>query len=522
MPKQTANRSKASDTGRRPGVATRVHESEPALVYAALTGVAGFLVQTGLTDVDTMQALATSGGLAGLQGALTRQRVYAPAGAKKKGRKPVSGQDPAPLPGATFGLNQAEPTLGVAVAAGLAGFLAQVAAGVEPMGALSAAAGISGTQGVLTRQTVHAPGSVTRQRWRTTANQLRPRAQCSVFAAATGDDAESEKTVPITKKEGEGSRVVMSLPLEGARPHSALAAPGDVLKVGVELEVTVDAEQQADSYHDHYTYSPLVQAELLLASDPEKNKADPKNAIRLGGSKPERVGHALHHHVVVIEEQEANLGALVGHWAKAYLNLVLSAWDEQADGDQVLLVGENEPHGPPEGNKGRINVIRFRPQRPNEHPKRTTEEQAKQVPLLKDQRTLLYSLRLDNLKANEQLWLEAELLTRSRLTFPARISTQLLIADSPKATSPGGQAAEICAFRGEVAKFNGTNCLPRDTHKTHKLGVMRLRRDAGRPLYANLVATSSDPFRRGPGGENLEVLNGGYVQAVRYPASWTG
>jgi hypothetical protein len=54
------------------------------------------------------------------------------------------------------------------------------------------------------------------------------------------------------------------------------------------------------------------------------------------------------------------------------------------------------------------------------------------------------------------------------------------------------------------------------------VGAMRLRREPDGPLYANLVATCSDPFHRGRGGESLKVVSGGYLQAQRYPARWTG
>jgi hypothetical protein len=50
---------------------------------------------------------------------------------------------------------------------------------------------------------------------------------------------------------------------------------------------------------------------------------------------------------------------------------------------------------------------------------------------------------------------------------------------------------------------------------------MRMRQDAGRPLYANLAATSAYPFG-GSTGQALEVVPGGYIEAVRYPPNLTG
>jgi hypothetical protein len=54
--------------------------SEPALVMALVAAIGSFLLQlVGGHHVDLLQALGTSGGIAGVQGLLTRQRVSAPA-----------------------------------------------------------------------------------------------------------------------------------------------------------------------------------------------------------------------------------------------------------------------------------------------------------------------------------------------------------------------------------------------------------------------------------------------------------
>jgi hypothetical protein len=159
---------------------TDIHRKEPAWLIAALTGGAGFLVQTGLFNADTMQALGTAAGIAGLQGILTRQRVYSPHSADEKRGQHVGGDAPAPPLASTWGLNQTEPALLSALVALLGGFVTQVGAGLDPLHALSAAAGLSGTQGVVTRQAVHAPGRLARERWRRTADDLQQRLRPSI------------------------------------------------------------------------------------------------------------------------------------------------------------------------------------------------------------------------------------------------------------------------------------------------------------------------------------------------------
>lgn len=62
--------------------AGRARDREPVLATALVTLVGGFLVQF-LAGVDMTEALATAAGLAGVQGAATRGRVYSPAHARE-------------------------------------------------------------------------------------------------------------------------------------------------------------------------------------------------------------------------------------------------------------------------------------------------------------------------------------------------------------------------------------------------------------------------------------------------------
>jgi hypothetical protein len=60
------------------GLAHRLHVTEPALFTAGVTGVTGFLAQAGPGGIDSLTALGTAASISGVQGLLTRQRVYAP------------------------------------------------------------------------------------------------------------------------------------------------------------------------------------------------------------------------------------------------------------------------------------------------------------------------------------------------------------------------------------------------------------------------------------------------------------
>jgi hypothetical protein len=129
-----------------------LQKQEPALVTALLTLVGGFVAQVGPGHVASLKALGTSVTVSGLQGALTRDRVYSPASVE-------AGVPASVLTSPSTWLAQgAEPALFTAMAGLFAGFLLQVVGGsADLLQALGISAGLAGTQGVLTRQVVYSP-----------------------------------------------------------------------------------------------------------------------------------------------------------------------------------------------------------------------------------------------------------------------------------------------------------------------------------------------------------------------------
>ena len=137
------------------GMFARLQSREPALLTALFTLVGGFLAQVGPGHIPSLKALGTSATVSGLQGVLTRERVYSPATAQTL-------RSPSALPDVTPWLAQgAEPALAMSLVGFLAGFLVQLVGGAtDLLQALGVSAGLAGTQGVLTRQQVYSPRSV--------------------------------------------------------------------------------------------------------------------------------------------------------------------------------------------------------------------------------------------------------------------------------------------------------------------------------------------------------------------------
>jgi hypothetical protein len=137
------------------GVFAQLLSREPALLTALFTLVGGFLAQAGPGHIPSLKALGTSVTVSGLQGVLTRERVYSPATVR-------ASRSPSPLLSVTPWLaHGAEPALAMGLVGFLAGFLLQLVGGAtDLLQALGVAAGLAGTQGVLTRQQVYSPRTV--------------------------------------------------------------------------------------------------------------------------------------------------------------------------------------------------------------------------------------------------------------------------------------------------------------------------------------------------------------------------
>ena len=348
-----------------------------------------------------------------------------------------------------------------------------------------------------------------------------------VEVATTGGDAELLETIPITRRAGEERRVAMCLG-RGGGPFTSMPElrPGDLLEVTAELEVTTDARPwQGGAVGEPYRYDPVVEARLLLAGDPEAAAEDGRRALALAEPKRQTCTHRRHHRVLVFADAGLGVPDQGLPWGgPSYVNLALSAHHFDADGGQVLLVGENEPGGGVLGDKGRINVVRRRGLGRRPDPEPPAPARVTEIPVRKHARSVVYSQPLDDLVEGEQLAVHATLHTSAaHLGYPARISTRLLLADDPGQADPGGEARAAAALRGVITELNGFNCLPEESPcTTRKVGIAALRAMPGRTLYVNLVAVSADPFGGARRGDALEVLGGGGIEVVRYPPSPSG
>ena len=340
--------------------------------------------------------------------------------------------------------------------------------------------------------------------------------------AATGSEAELVATLPITREPGAARAVAMRLG-PGDTPHTTLPglAGGDLLRVMAEVEVTTDSGGPLGRVGRAYDFAPRVEANLMLAADPEATAIRDGRALSLAAPCRVEIDHLGHHRTIVFPDAGVRIPAGGLPWpAGPWVTLVLGAHHPDAEEGQVLLVGENEPGGRVRGGKGRLSALRVPAEwRRSPEVGRETAQRSGAIPVRKGERTVVYSLRIAGGRAREQLAIRARMLTSAeRLGYPAPVSSRQNLADDPGQTQPGGRVRDIAALRGAVSPFNGFNCVPgRGACATEKAGVAALRGAPPSDLFVNLVAVGADPFGGARRGDALEVMSGGFVEASRYP-----
>ena len=337
-------------------------------------------------------------------------------------------------------------------------------------------------------------------------------AAASIEVGATENKPELLETLPIATAAGSAPRVLVSLGPQ-TKTDSPLPdlAPGDRLLAFAELELTTDADDPAHPglIGNAYSYSPAVEATLLLAADAEAVAPQPGRAVELAGAPWRRdVSHQRHHAVVTFGDAELRVPKGGLPWSgPSFINLVVGAGHPDAKPGDVLLVGQNEKTPTVVQDMAGIRAVRFRPGDASEPPaEREATCLCAGVPVAKTE-TVVLSHELSDLAQGERLLVRGRLFTDAdELASPARISTRLFVADSPTQTEPGGAAAAALSWKGHLSKFTGFNCLPGEgPQASSKYGVATVREAPGRSLYVNLVAVSGAPFGGLSPSEQLRV-----------------
>ncbi len=354
----------------------------------------------------------------------------------------------------------------------------------------------------------------------------------------TGNDSEVLKAIPIGRKAGAKPRVAMSL------------QPGNLgdLRDGDRLEATAEAEVSVclkpNERHGSnrpcigrtYGYDPTVIAKLVLADGGKATGGG--STVELGRKKltcTQGQPNRNHHCVLVIDDGVLDVedaGALPCNAATCHINLVLSAHDRNAKGGHKVVVGADSGGRSVNGDKGRVNFVRFRPEGAKREPARISDARVRSaIPIAPEggsvKEKAIYSVELGGLKAGEQLVIDGKLISRIG-SHPYNVfqTTGIVLSENPDSASREGWPERVGDLNGQIAEANGFNCTQgksahEDPCTARKVGVLEITRDSPKTLYVNLVAgmaAQADFNNRHRSSDVAPVRDEGFLRVYRYGA----
>lgn len=345
-----------------------------------------------------------------------------------------------------------------------------------------------------------------------------------VKVASTGDHSERVERLPISRNEGRGAEVVMSLP---AGKMGGLKG-GDDLRVSAELQITVDCDHRSRRcIGDPYHYSPRITTYAILAPRPDSTGGSRTVPLASAESRLCRQSrpNREHHCVLVRDEKQRRVGGRAPCLeSRCYVNLVASAHSPRAHVGEYVAVGGLRPNGAIPQDRGRLNVVRISPGGNPEHRVHRTAKPASRKLRLDQQRAAVLAQRLGGLKSGDQIAVEAKAVADiSHLRYNVVLSSQLIITDR-RGDVVRGRGARFTSQRGELDEGNGFNCTQNKLRcAIRKVGVLSVKKTpvtkGGKPmaLYVTLVTAAGPKHASAASGDRVRI-RGGRLRTVRYPA----
>jgi hypothetical protein len=338
----------------------------------------------------------------------------------------------------------------------------------------------------------------------------------------SGDRSELVPSIPIRKR-------ASPVPVMRIEPDElGELGAGDTLETSAEIEVSVTCVTPGTRcVGSRYRYDPQVAGRISIVDRASKDAGSvvlDRSRLRCSQSLP----HRNHHCVLVFGIERTDVGADCETCA---LELALSARHGKAGPGDRLVIGSDSHEGV-ERDRGRLNasVIEADAPAPRVDVRRSPVRSSIPVANRKGStpKRVLFSSRIGELGAFEQVSVEAKAYVRtSGLPYSTFLGSQLVLADDPKAVHSPAWVRDAALLQGEVTEKNGFNCTRgRSAHdnpcEIHKVGVVRMRRDADKRLYVNLVAEAGarwgGRYRR---GDTARVLPEGWLRTERYdPLGW--
>lgn len=346
----------------------------------------------------------------------------------------------------------------------------------------------------------------------------------TALVSATSDHAELVKTIPIAN--GPGSpRVVMSMG-PGELPD---LIEGDRLRATAEVQITADCTfHRPRCAGPPYKYSPRLRGRLILADGAQVTGG--ANAVPIGGPDDNNCHNETgdrEHHCMLVPRGGIDIGGggnLPCGLDSCHVNFVVEAWSSRSGPGDVVVVGGQRPNGTVLQDKGRINVVRVRGGADQQAQRYSTSARVHGALPLNLSKQVVYSQKLEGLRDREQLEVEVEMITNiNHLPYATRTGARVILAKGRQAVGQGHEVKEIAEFNGEISENNGFNCTQAESPcLTRKVGVLKMKKDAGGPLYVNLVAIVGPKNRPAGPGDQVKIAPSGGMSVTRFPAALFG
>jgi hypothetical protein len=282
-----------------------------------------------------------------------------------------------------------------------------------------------------------------------------------VHVAFTGNFSEARETVPIRRKSGERASVIISLRDE----KLGRVQVGDRVIANAEFQVTLNCfERSRRCFGRPYDFSPKVAWRLVLAPNPTMAggpRTEPLSDWRRGRCSydpPDR----NHHCVYVTRKASLKVDRMPPCGPQScHVNLVLRAHHRAARRGDALAIGGDGADGSGRGDKGRINAILYRPsEQTSGRVHRDSRELRQRIPVhpREPDRKVIYRVRLDALKAGEQVIVDAKSVVGiSHLSYSALAQSELVVSAKPGRHELDG-IRNFISLGGRIAESNGFNC----------------------------------------------------------------
>jgi len=354
----------------------------------------------------------------------------------------------------------------------------------------------------------------------------------SALAVSSGNDSELMESIPIAKRRMQKPRVAMTIPPERLGDLRAR----DRLEVNAEIEVSVCMKPNPLHPGDgrpcvgrRYGYDPTFIAQAVLA--PSASETSPRSTLPVSAVHKLRcmVAHPNrnHHCVLVIPPTQLQIddpARLPCSPGNCHLNLVVGANHRKAKRDNRLVLGSDEDDGSVNGDKGRLNALRLRPNAVGAYPSpdefTTGEPRLTRLPIAPKEgdldKRVVASVALPDIRDGDRLVVEGVAEGGiGRLPYNVFLSSHIALTNSPETDDRENGIYGTTDLHGQITKSNGFNCTQGPSAhpnpcRVRKNGVITFVKDPERTLYVNLaigaMAIGTEPqYERWRPGDAMKI-----------------